>query len=183
MSFRNYCCLLFLLAAYSHHYGQLLSISQADTNSYYSADQTRYLLPAFELEKDQNQNIWLKGQAIFTQHMIPTGYERYHPEIFQNRFLFLTFLDSTYRGMSNPLLIARSAVYLIDLQQPDNLLTLDCKGMHFLSGPFPPARVREFPDTQLYSVVEVNDQEMTLLAPQGEKNHLPIRQIPNPLVP
>ena len=122
--------LMFIISISLQVKSQLNNLHFSDSKKYKdSLGYTVYPTINFKTEKN---NIYYKNNLIFNKSIIPNKYDLFIKEIYNNEYLFITFIDSVYIYNSDPNLFKRYDVYIIKLDTPINIYSFNFEGKYII---------------------------------------------------
>lgn len=135
-------------------------------------------MPNSKLEQKEDV-LYLNNEIIHDKSLVPENYSSTFYQIFQNRFLLITFCD--IRGISDLMHYGRKDINIIDLDNPDYIYKTKLDSIHIYSDRETMNRFKAYEDFIIYLITSIDEKILTLENKHGESIEIILERIKNPL--
>mgnify|MGYP006899130428 CR=1 FL=1 len=102
----------------------LFYINRADSTYYFDKENNKYVYPKLGISQVGRDSVFYKGDLVFYKK--PSEKDRdYFLEVFTDSVLIINFWREQDRGVSDPMLIKRNCLRIINLRQPGKVYYVD----------------------------------------------------------
>lgn len=124
----KYILIIIFISVYKIATAQLLYIAKADKDAFYDAQEKTTIYPNLKLKKKIDNTLLYKGDTIYSNRYLSKPYVALQYEIYSNKYLIVTFIDSLQVGHSMPMHVNRKVIHIVKFDKPSQIYQCNVEG-------------------------------------------------------